>query len=84
VLSDRLCAVPTFDCPVWGELGVEPPRSPRLAPFDPRGDHGTDSGQKTPPQTLRYLCRQHGREKRELLTNVLDPERLSAVEALGL
>ena len=42
------------------------------------------SGQKTPPQTLRYICWQDGKTKYELLTNVLDPERLSAVEALGL
>ncbi len=42
------------------------------------------SGQKTPPQTLRYICWQKGKEKRELLTNVLDPQRLTAVEALAL
>ena len=42
------------------------------------------SGQKTPPQTLRYVCWRKGRVKRALLTNVLDPKRLSAQEALGL
>ena len=42
------------------------------------------SGQQTEPQTLRRITWQKGRIKRELLTNVLDPERLSAQEALGL
>lgn len=42
------------------------------------------SGQKTPPQTLRYVCWRSGRTKRALLTNVLEPERLSAAEALDL
>lgn len=42
------------------------------------------SGQKAEVQQLRYICWQKGRTKRELLTNVLDPRRLSAAEALAL
>jgi len=38
----------------------------------------------TPTQTLRWISWRKGREKRELLTNVLEPERLSVQDALRL
>lgn len=37
-----------------------------------------------PPQRLRWLRWRHRRERHELLTNVLDPTRLTAEEALAL
>jgi hypothetical protein len=42
------------------------------------------SGQKTPVQTLRYIRWCRGRTRYDLLTNVLDPTRLRAEEALAL
>ncbi len=42
------------------------------------------SGVSAPVQTLRYIRWRHGRTRRELLTNVLSPRRLTAVEALTL
>jgi hypothetical protein len=42
------------------------------------------SGQRTPSQTLRYIRWRHGRQRYELLTNVLDVARLSAPEGLAL
>ena len=42
------------------------------------------SGQTTPVQTLRYLKWRRGGTRYELLTNVLDPTRLRAAEALAL
>lgn len=42
------------------------------------------SGQKTPVQTLRYIRWRRGSTRYELLTNVLDPTRLRADEALAL
>lgn len=42
------------------------------------------SGDSTPTQTLRYFLYQKGKDKLELLTNVLDRERLSAEEALEI
>lgn len=42
------------------------------------------SGQKTPVQTLRYIRWRCGATRHELLTNVLDPTRLPADEALAL
>jgi hypothetical protein len=40
--------------------------------------------QETPTQTLRWLRWRKGRESRELLTNVLEPTRLSVTDALSL
>lgn len=40
------------------------------------------SGQQTPTQTLRYFLYKKGQDRRELVTNILDRERLSAQEAL--
>jgi hypothetical protein len=40
--------------------------------------------QETPTQTLRWLRWRKGRESRELLTNVLEPKRLSVTDALSL
>jgi len=42
------------------------------------------SGRSAPPQELRYLRWRRGRTRYELLTNVLEPARLSAEEALDL
>ena len=42
------------------------------------------SGVSAPAQTLRYIRWRQGRTRYELLTNVLDPERLPAHEALAL
>jgi hypothetical protein len=42
------------------------------------------SGVSAPVQTLRYIRWRRGRTRYELLTNVLDPERLAASEALAL
>jgi hypothetical protein len=42
------------------------------------------SGQGVAPQRLRLITWRKGRTKRELLTNVLDPAKLSAQEALAL
>lgn len=43
------------------------------------------SGQTAPVQTLRWIVlRAPGKKRRELLTNVLDPSRLAAEEALAL
>ena len=42
------------------------------------------SGATAPVQALRYIRWRRGRSRYELLTNVLDPARLSAVEALAL
>jgi hypothetical protein len=42
------------------------------------------SGVSAPAQTLRHIRWRHGRTRYELLTNVLDPERLRAEEALAL
>lgn len=42
------------------------------------------SGQSVEPQMLRCITWRQGRTKRVLLTNVLDPKRLSAEEALSL
>jgi len=42
------------------------------------------SGQTTPVQTLRYIRWRCGRTQHALLTNVLDPTRLRAEEALAL
>jgi hypothetical protein len=39
---------------------------------------------RTPPQRLRYIRWQRGATVRAVLTNVLDPARLSAAEALAL
>ena len=39
---------------------------------------------RTPPQRLRYIRWQRGASVRAVLTNVLDPARLSATEALAL
>jgi len=45
---------------------------------------GAGSGQKTEPQMLRCITWRKGKIKRQILTNVLDPKRLTAEEALGL
>ncbi len=42
------------------------------------------SGLSAPVQTLRYIRWRQGRTTHELLTNVLDPQRLAATEALAL
>ena len=42
------------------------------------------SGATAPVQALRYIRWRRGRRRYELLTSVLDPARLSAVEALAL
>jgi hypothetical protein len=42
------------------------------------------TGVSAPRQTLRYLRWRHGGTRYELLTNVLDPTRLAAPEALAL
>ena len=42
------------------------------------------SGQRVPPQTLRYIRWRRGGTRYEVLTNVLTPTRLSAEEALDL
>jgi hypothetical protein len=41
-------------------------------------------GSRTPPHRLRYIRWQRGATVRAVLTNVLDPTRLSAAEALAL
>lgn len=42
------------------------------------------SGQTAPKITLRLICFRQGKLKRDLLTNVLDPQMLTAEEALAL
>ena len=42
------------------------------------------SGQTAPVITLRMICFRQGKEQRDLLTSVLDPQRLTAEEALSL
>lgn len=42
------------------------------------------SGQTAPVITLRLICFRQGKIKRDLLTNVLDPQTLTAEEALSL
>lgn len=42
------------------------------------------SGQTAPVITLRLICFRQGKLKRDLLTNVLDPQMLTAEEALAL
>lgn len=42
------------------------------------------SGQTAPIITLRLICFRQGKLKRDLLTNVLDPQMLTAEEALAL
>ena len=42
------------------------------------------SGQRVAAQTLRHICWRQGATCYELLTNVLEPSRLSAEEALLL
>jgi Transposase DDE domain len=44
----------------------------------------TGGTRRTPPQRLRYIRWQRGASVRAVLTNVLDPARLSAPEALAL
>jgi hypothetical protein len=44
----------------------------------------TGGTRRTPPQRLRYIRWQRGATVRAVLTNVLDPTRLSAPEALAL
>jgi len=42
------------------------------------------SGQTAPVITLRLICFRQGKRQRDLLTNVLDPQMLTAQEALSL
>ncbi len=98
VLADRLyCAGGWFatlaaqGC--WGlvrhdrRLGLR--KVARLARHQFEGGRLTDwevetSGRRSPVQRLRYIRWQRGATVRAVLTNVLDPRRLAAAEALGL
>lgn len=77
----------------WGlvrqnrRLGLRKVR--RLARRQVQGGRLTDwlveaGGSRTPPQPLRYIRWQRGATVRAVLTNVLDPARLSPAEALAL
>jgi len=98
VLADRLygngvwfAALAAQGC--WGlvrqnrRLGLRKVR--RLARRQLEGGRLTDwlveaGGSRTPAQRLRYIRWQRGASVRAVLTNVLDPRRLSAPEALAL
>jgi hypothetical protein len=99
VLADRLygngvwfAALAAHGC--WGlvrrnrRLGLR--KLQRLARRHVQGGRLTDwlveagGSRATPPQRLRYIRWQRGATVRAVLTNVLDPTRLSATEALAL
>jgi hypothetical protein len=99
VLADRLygngvwfAALAAHGC--WGlvrqnrRLGLR--KRQRLARRQVQGGRLTDwlvdagGSRTTPPQRLRYIRWQRGATVRAVLTNVLEPTRLSAAEALAL
>jgi len=99
VLADRLYGTGVWFATLaahgcWGlvrrnrRLGLR--KLQRLARRQSQGGRLTDwlveagGSRTTPPQRLRYIRWQRGATVRAVLTNILDPARLSATEALAL